>query len=187
MVGGEVPVVTSQDGEATTTYREYGVKLAFTPNVMPDQSIRLQIMPEVSEVDWSKTVSENPAFISRKVDTNIELKSGESFAIAGLLQSNSLRNVRQFPWIANVPILGTLFRSSAYQNNRTELVILVTPYLVNGASKENLDANPLSQGSEPNDAEAFVFGAIEDREQLVRAFKNGFGVSGAYGHILPSP
>jgi pilus assembly protein CpaC len=187
VVGGEVPVVTSQDGEATTAYREYGVKLAFTPNVMPDQSIRLQIMPEVSEVDWSKTVSENPAFISRKVDTNIELKSGESFAIAGLLQSNSLRNVRQFPWIANVPILGTLFRSSAYQNNQTELVILVTPYLVNGASKENLDANPLSQGSEPNDAEAFVFGAIEDREQLVRAFKNGFGVSGAYGHILPSP
>ncbi|WP_430463491.1 type II and III secretion system protein family protein [Tabrizicola sp.] len=196
LVGGEVPVVITESSSVTggptvsdqsTTYREYGVKLAFTPNVMPDQSIRLRIMPEVSEVDWTKTVNGNPAFVSRKVDTNIELKSGESFAIAGLLQSNSLRNVRQFPWIANVPILGTLFRSSAYQNNQTELVILVTPYLVNGASKENLDANPLSQGSEPNDAEAFVFGAIEDREQLVRAFKNGFGVSGAYGHILPSP
>lgn len=185
VVGGEVPITTAtQDGESTT-YREYGVKLAFTPQVMDGRIIRLQIMPEVSEVDWSRRVNENPAFVSRKVDTTIELQSGESFAIAGLLQSDSVRSARQFPWMGNVPILGALFRSSAYQKNQTELVVVVTPHLVNGESPENIDGDPTLQSGDPDDAESFLLGAVEDRDEVKRRFLGGFGVSGPYGHILP--
>lgn len=186
VVGGEVPVVTtSQNGDATTVYREYGVKLGFTPQLLPSRMIRLQITPEVSEVDWTRRVNDNPAFVSRKVDTTIELNSGSSFAIAGLLQRDSVRSARQFPWLGDVPILGALFRSSAYQNNQTELVVIVTPYLVNEASPQNIDGDPTASAGNPSDAEAFLLGAVESNDEMVRRFKAGFGITGAYGHILP--
>lgn len=185
VVGGEVPITTATEDGESTTYREYGVKLAFTPQVLDGRVIRLQIMPEVSEVDWSRRVNDNPAFISRKVDTTIELQSGESFAIAGLLQSDSVRSVRQYPWMGNVPILGALFRSSAYQKNQTELVVVVTPYLVNGDSPENIDGDPTLQAGDPDDAETFLLGAVEDNDEVKSRFLGGFGVTGPYGHILP--
>jgi pilus assembly protein CpaC len=188
VVGGEVPITTTtEDGKSSTTYREYGVKLAFTPQVLPGQSIRLMITPEVSEVDWSRRVNDNPAFVTRRVDTTIELKTGESFAIAGLLQTDSVRSVRQFPWMGNIPILGALFRSSAYQNNQTELVVIVTPYLVNEESAEALQGDPTLQVGLPSDAETFLLGAMESDDEMIRRFKSGFGVSGPYGHILPAP
>lgn len=187
VVGGEVPVVTTdKDGGTTTLYREYGVKLAFTPQVLANQTIRMQISPEVSEVDWTRRVNDNPAFISRKVDTTIELKSGTSFAIAGLLQRDSVRSVRQYPWMGDVPILGALFRSSAYQNNQTELVVVVTPYLVNESSPQNIDSDPTVKGGSPSDLDTFVLGAVDSDKEMVRRFKSGFGVTGAYGHILPT-
>ena len=187
VVGGEVPIVsTDGEGNTTTDYREYGVKLAFSPQVLPSNTIRLNILPEVSEVDWSRRVNDNPAFISRKVETTIELKSGSSFAIAGLLQRDSVNSVRQFPWLGNVPILGALFRSAEYQNNETELVVVVTPYLVNENSVENLRANPTLQSRAPSDAQAFLEGAIENQDEMVRRFRSGFGITGSYGHILPS-
>lgn len=186
VVGGEVPI-TSSDGEGgtSTTYREYGVKLAFTPQVLPDRTIRLTIMPEVSEVDWSRRVNDNPAFVSRKVETTIELKSGTAFAIAGLLQSDSVRSARQYPWLGDVPILGALFRSSAYQKSETELVVIVTPHLVNDASIENIDGDPTLQSQDPSDAAAFLLGAVENKDEMTRRFKSGFGVTGSFGHILP--
>jgi len=188
VVGGEVPISSvDAEGATSTTYREYGVKLAFTPQVLPGRMIRLNIRPEVSEVDWSRRVNDNPAFVSRKVDTTVELTSGTSFAIAGLLQRDSVRSARQFPWLGNVPILGSLFRSSAYQNNQTELVVIVTPYLVNEHSPEAKQGDPTLQGALPSDAEAFLLGAMESDDEMIRRFKSGFGVSGPYGHILPAP
>lgn len=187
VVGGEVPVVTTdKDGGTTTLYREYGVKLAFTPHVLPNQTIRMQISPEVSEVDWTRRVNDNPAFVSRKVDTTIELTSGTSFAIAGLLQRDSVRSLRQYPWVGDVPILGALFRSSAYQNNQTELVVVVTPYLVNGGSPENISGDPTVKSAEPSDVEAFLLGAVDSDKEMVRRFKSGFGVTGPFGHIIPT-
>lgn len=186
VVGGEVPVVTTdEDGKATTDYREYGVKLSFTPKVLSHRMIRLAIEPEVSEVDWTRRVNDNPAFTSRKVSTTIELKSGESFAIAGLLQQDSVRSARQFPWLADVPILGALFRSAAYQKNETELVVVVTPTLVNSASGQNITGDPTVQAGEVSDADMFLLGLMENNDEMTRRFKSGFGVTGAYGHILP--
>jgi pilus assembly protein CpaC len=179
-------VTTDKDGGNTTLYREYGVKLAFTPHVLANQTIRMQISPEVSEVDWSRRVNDNPAFVSRKVDTTIELKSGSSFAIAGLLQRDSVRSVRQYPWMGDIPILGALFRSSAYQNNQTELVVVVTPYLVNDASPQNIDGDPTTKSGAPSDLDTFVLGAVDSDKEMVRRFKSGFGVTGPYGHILPT-
>ena len=187
VVGGEVPVVTTDDeGKSTTDYREYGVKLSFTPRVLPHRVIRLTIEPEVSEVDWTRRVNDNPAFTSRKVNTTIELTSGESFAIAGLLQQDSIRSARQFPWLGDVPILGALFRSSAYQKNETELVVVVTPYLVNDAGAPKLKADPTVQAGDVSDAEMFLLGLMENTDEMTRRFKSGFGVTGAYGHILPT-
>lgn len=186
VVGGEVPITTSDgEGGTSTTYREYGVKLAFTPNLLPDRTIRLTILPEVSEVDWTRRVNDNPAFVSRKVETTIELASGKSFAIAGLLQSDSVRSARQYPWMGDVPILGALFRSTAYQKNETELVVIVTPYLVNDASMENIVGDPTVQSQDPNDAETFLMGNVESKEEMLRRFKSGFGINGTFGHIMP--
>lgn len=188
VVGGEVPVSSvDSEGATSTTYREYGVKLAFTPQVLPGRMIRLNIRPEVSEVDWSRRVNDNPAFVSRKVDTTVELTSGSSFAIAGLLQRDSVRSARQFPWMGNVPILGSLFRSSAYQNNQTELVVIVTPYLVNETSAVAMQGDPTLQVSQPSDAEAFLLGAMKSNDEMIRRFKSGFWVNGPYGHMLPEP
>jgi pilus assembly protein CpaC len=188
VVGGEVPIVTSDsEGETVSDYREYGVKLAFTPQVLPNRMIRLTISPEVSEVDWTRRVNDNPAFVSRKVETTIEINSGASFAIAGLLQRDSIRSARQFPWLGDVPILGALFRSSAYQNNQTELVVVVTPILVDERSASNMRGDPTQQTETPSDAETFLLGTIESNEEMTRRFQTGFGVSGPYGHILPAP
>lgn len=186
VVGGEVPITTADgEGGTSTTYREYGVKLAFTPKVLPDRTIRLTILPEVSEVDWSRRVNDNPAFVSRKVETTIELKSGSSFAIAGLLQSDSVRSARQYPWMGDVPILGALFRSSAYQKSETELVVIVTPVLVNDASLENIEGDPTLQSQDPTEADAFLLGAVESKDEMQRRFKSGFGINGTFGHIMP--
>lgn len=188
VVGGEVPISSvDADGKTATTYRDYGVKLAFTPKVLPGRTIRLNIRPEVSEVDWTRRVNDNPAFVSRKVETTVELTSGSSFAIAGLLQHDSVRSARQFPWLGNVPVLGSLFRSSAYQNNQTELVVIVTPYLVNESSAEAAQGDPTLQATLPSDAEAFLLGATESDDEMIRRFKSGFGISGPYGHLLPDP
>jgi pilus assembly protein CpaC len=186
VVGGEVPITTADgEGGTSTTYREYGVKLAFTPKVLPDRTIRLTILPEVSEVDWSRRVNDNPAFVSRKVETTIELNSGSSFAIAGLLQSDSVRSARQYPWMGDVPILGALFRSSAYQKSETELVVIVTPVLVNDASLENIEGDPTLQSQDPTEADAFLLGAVESKDEMQRRFKSGFGINGTFGHIMP--
>lgn len=188
VVGGEVPILsTDADGATNTDYREYGVKLSFTPQVLPNRTIRLSIQPEVSEVDWTRRVNDNPAFVSRKVETTIELTSGSSFAIAGLLQRDSVRSARQFPWLGDVPILGALFRSSAYQNNQTELVVVVTPTLVGEGSPQNMRGDPTLQADAPSDAEAFILGSVEKSDEMVRRFQSGFGITGAYGHILPNP
>ena len=186
VVGGEVPVVTSDaEGRQNTVYRDYGVQLSFTPTVLPGRRVRLDIVPEVSDVDTTRGSATSPAFITRRVETTVELESGASFAIAGLLQSDSMRATRQFPWLADVPILGALFRSADYQNNQTELVVIVTPHLINDSSEKNIIADPTRRSRVATDAETFLLGAMESTDEMKRRFISGFGVTGPYGHILP--
>jgi pilus assembly protein CpaC len=135
LAGGEFPIPVSQtNGAISVEFKQFGVKLDFTPTVMNDHRISLKVRPEVSQIDTSVSVTTGgitvPGLSVRRADTTVELGSGQSFAIGGLLQSNTTDIISQIPGVGSIPILGKLFSSSNYQNNKTELVIMVTPYLV---------------------------------------------------------
>jgi pilus assembly protein CpaC len=135
LAGGEFPIPVSQtNGAISVEFKQFGVKLDFTPTVLSDRRISLKVRPEVSQIDTSVSVTTGgitvPGLSVRRADTTVELGSGQSFAIGGLLQSNTTDIISQIPGMGSIPILGKLFSSTNYQNNKTELVIMVTPYLV---------------------------------------------------------
>jgi len=140
LAGGEFPIPVSQAlGAVTIEYKEYGVGLAFTPIVLADGRISMRVRPEVSELSDDGAVELNgftvPALTTRRAETTVELGSGQSFMIAGLLRNTSGNNVNKAPFLGDLPIIGALFRSTKFQHEETELVIVVTPYLsrpVNG-------------------------------------------------------
>ncbi|MGG7646071.1 type II and III secretion system protein family protein [Rhodovulum sp. YNF3179] len=187
--GGEVPIdesTTDENGNVATStgYRDYGVTLNFLPTVLDDGLIRLRVRPEVSDVDTSLSVNGNPAFISRKADTTVSLRDGQSFAIAGLLDTSNERNVAQLPWLGQLPVLGTLFRSTEFQKQETDLVILVTPRLVRPAAPDEPLVSPLDGTRSSNDVELFLLGMLEVDRDMIRAFELGEGVVGPYGHLI---
>lgn len=140
LAGGKIfiPVASTVVGQAPTLVeREFGVGLKFTPTVLEDGLINLKVTPEVSELSQSGTEviagggrSVLPSFTTRRVSTTVQLRDGQSFAIAGLIKNNVTETVRRFPILGNIPILGVLFRSSEFQNDKTELLFVVTPRLV---------------------------------------------------------
>jgi len=192
VVGGEVPIETAdREGtegglvfESSTTYREFGVRLNFLPTVLDNDLIRLEIEPEVSDIDPSINVNGNPGFITRKAETTVSLRSGQSFAIAGLLQANNARSVDQVPWLGNVPVLGTLFKSTGFQKRETDLVILVTPRLVRPTKPGEPLVTPLDSTRSSNDLELFLMGLLEVDKPMLRKFREGEGIVGPYGHMI---
>ena len=133
LAGGEFPIKVPQaQGVTTTEYKPYGVALKFTPFVLSQNRIRIQVQPEVSQIDTSSsgTGSDAPSITTRRASTTVELAPGESFMIAGLMSDNIASQVDQLPGAGEIPVLGALFRSTAFKRNETELVISVTPYLV---------------------------------------------------------
>jgi pilus assembly protein CpaC len=142
--GGEFPIPIPQAlGTVSVEYKQYGVSVAFTPTVMSSNHISIKIRPEVSELDTTTNVALNgvqiPAITARRAETTVELASGQSFAIAGLIQNNSNNNIQKMPWLGDVPVLGALFRSNQFQRNESELVIVVTPYIVQPARPQALN------------------------------------------------
>ena len=186
--GGEVPITRAVIGNGTTateiTYRPYGVRLAFTPIVLDNGLVNLTVEPEVSEIDRSVTVNGNPGFISRKAYATVELRDGQSFAMAGLLQSVNASDVQQLPWLGQVPVLGALFRSTSFQKRESDLVIVVTPRIVRPSSPDEKLASPLDQTRPGNDVEMFLLGMLEVDKKMLATFRNGEGVIGPYGHII---
>ncbi|MEN8718750.1 MAG: type II and III secretion system protein family protein [Oceanococcaceae bacterium] len=143
LAGGEFPVPISQGGTSgaiTIEYKEFGVRLSLTPTVLSADRISLRVAPEVSELDFSAGVSIGgtsvPALAVRRTDTVIELGDGESFVISGLVSRNMMANVDKVPFIGDVPILGAFFRSSRYDREERELVMVVTPHLVSAIPKD---------------------------------------------------
>lgn len=189
LAGGEVPIPVATDEDTVTVeFKEYGVKLNFTPIVLEDSRINLRLNPEVSDVDPTVTIKtsdvEIPAFTTRKASTVVELRDGQSFAIAGLLQSHNRKLQSQLPWLGQLPVLGALFRSSSYIKNETDLVIIVTPRLVRPAAPGEQLATPLDKTRPANDPEYFLLGELEVTKDMVRAYEQGNGVVGPYGHML---
>ena len=142
LAGGEFPIPVSQgagSGTAVTIeYKQYGVGLAFTPVVLEDGRISMRVRPEVSELSSEGSVTLNgyvvPALTTRRAETTVELGSGQSFMIAGLLRNNNTNNIDKAPFLGDLPVLGALFRSTSFRRQETELVIIVTPYLVRPVS-----------------------------------------------------
>ncbi|AMK23922.1 MULTISPECIES: type II and III secretion system protein family protein [unclassified Sphingobium] len=130
LAGGEYPYTVSNGTQGNSIeFKQYGVQLAFTPTVLADGRISLRVRPTVSSLDFSVD-SSVPALKSRTAETTVELGSGQAFMIAGLLNNDTANNINKVPGIGNLPILGSLFKSRSFQRHETELVIVVTPYLV---------------------------------------------------------
>jgi pilus assembly protein CpaC len=161
LAGGEFPIPVSQtNGAISIEFKQFGVKLDFTPTVLSEHRISLKVRPEVSQIDTSVSVTTGgvtvPGLSVRRADTTVELTSGQSFAIGGLLQSNVTDIISQVPGIGSLPILGKLFTSTNYQNNKTELVIIVTPYLVEPADPGKL-RSPLESLISPSSDVEYSF------------------------------
>jgi len=166
LAGGEIPVIAPQagtlSGAFSVTYKPYGISLSFTPTIVGDR-INLKVAPEVSQVSTVGALSVPltptstvtvPAVQTRRASTTVELGSGQSFAIAGLLMRQSQDDIRKMPWLGDVPVLGTLFKSDAYQRQETELVIIITPYFVEPTSGRL--QTPMSGRVPPTDTDRLV-------------------------------
>lgn len=161
LAGGEFPFpVQANFDKITIEFKKFGVGLAFTPTVLGDGLINLKIEPEVSELDPNSSITVNgteiPGLVVRRAQTTLELRDGQSFALAGLLQTTNFTKQNQLPWIGQVPVLGALFSSNAFQKKETDLVIIVTPKLVKPARPGDRLATPHDGRVPANDLEFFV-------------------------------
>ena len=169
LAGGEFPIPVAQSGGAgsgntatiTIEFKPFGVGLAFTPTVLGDKTINLLVKQEVSSIDPSASVTVSglsvPGLQTRRADTTIELRDGESFAIAGLLRDETTTSVQQLPLLGSLPVLGSLFRSSQYQKGQTELLIVVTPHLVQPIRPDQVRL-PTDRIPAPNPADVLLNG-----------------------------
>jgi pilus assembly protein CpaC len=179
LAGGEFPVPTAQSGGVvasgagsgnavstaiTVTWKPFGVSLAFTPTVLADGVINLVVQPEVSSIDASASIVVNgltiPGVQTRRAKTVVEIRDGESFALAGLLRKDFNDTVRQIPFLGSIPIIGSLFRSTGFQNDQTELVIVVTPHLVRPVPA-NAFKLPTDRAAPPNEADLLINGRTD--------------------------
>ena len=163
--GGEFPFPIPQAfGVVTIQYKKFGVGLAFTPTVLTNNRISMAVSPEVSELDFSNALQLEgftvPTIATRRATTVVELADGQSFAIAGLLKDNVREAVKKFPVLGDIPVLGTLFRSSRYVKNQTELVIIVTPHFVKPLDMVQ-QTLPTDTFTEPNDWEFYLTGRTD--------------------------
>ncbi len=164
LAGGEFPIPISQGlGATAIEYRKYGVSLTYTPTVLYNGRISIRVRPEVSELSSQGSVTLNgfqiPALTIRRAETTIELGSGQSFMIAGLMSNYSQNNIEKTPGAGDLPILGSLFRSTNYKRGETELVIVVTPYLVSPVNDGDI-VLPTDGYSAPNELQR-LFGNME--------------------------
>ena len=160
LAGGEFPIIipSGSIGQTTVEFKQYGVSLAFTPVVLADGRISMRVRPEVSELSNTGAVeisgTNSPGITTRRTETSVELGSGQSFAISGLLTNNNSDTINQLPGLGDLPVLGRLFRSTQFQHNETELVIIVTPYLVRPVSGRI--ASPTDGLTLPHDSDIYA-------------------------------
>ena len=193
LAGGEYPVPSVQVGDRISVeFKPFGVELSFIPRVVDKDLINLELKAAVSAIDPTNSLIlgngvEISAFTRRETSSTVEMRDGESFAIAGLLTDDFTDNSSQLPWIGDVPVLGALFRSAAYQRNQTELVIIVTAHLVSPTRGEAL-ALPTDRIKPPTENDLFLFGRTSDGTRTPKkgaageVAKQDFG--GSYGYVL---
>jgi len=188
LAGGQFPVPVPQGlGTVAIEYKSFGVGLTFTPTVLSENRINIDVMPEVSELDFSTAIQFQgffvPGLTMRKASTRVELADGQSFAIAGLLKESIRSHATKFPLLGDIPVLGALFRSEAFQKQETELVIIVTPHLVKplDLAKQTV---PTDYYIEPGDAEFYLLGLLEGTQKQQPPNTRG-ELDGEFGHAMP--
>ncbi len=164
LAGGEYPVpVAQEDGTITVEFKPFGVELNFVPRVVDGDLINLEMMAAVSSLDPSNGIELNAfridGFQRRETSTTVELRDGESFAVAGLLQDDFRDTAGQVPWLGDIPVLGALFRSADFRRAQSELVIIVTAHLVTPTRGEAL-ALPTDRVRPPSEKDLFLFGRV---------------------------
>lgn len=196
--GGEFPFPIPQAfGVVTIQYKKFGVGLAFTPTVLTNNRISMAVSPEVSELDFTNALQIQgflvPSITTRRATTVVDLADGQSFAIAGLLRDNMREQIQKFPFLGDIPVLGTLFRSSRFQKNQTELVIIVTPHFVKPIDMAE-QALPTDTFIEPNDWEFYLMGWTDGLGYASKATSSKDGrlaeatvsrrLDGSFGHMV---
>ncbi len=196
LAGGEYPVPVAQSQSSNTItveYKPFGIELNFIPRVVDKDIINLELKAAVSAIDESNGIAVNgfeiDAFTRRETTTTVELRDGDSFAIAGLLQDDFIDNNSQLPWLGDVPVLGALFRSANYQRSQTELVIIITAHLVQPTRGEAL-ALPTDRVRPPSEKDLFLYGRTVAGTRVTQPTKGAAGevakqdFSGSYGYVL---
>ncbi|WP_170473646.1 type II and III secretion system protein family protein [Ruegeria arenilitoris] len=191
LAGGEVPIpVPQDDGVVAIEYKSFGVEIDFVPRVVDGDLINLEMATSVSSIDPNTNFTINgdtvPSFVVRQTSTTVELRDGESFAIAGLIQDDFTDLNNQIPWLGDVPVLGALFRSAEYQRDQSELVIIITAHLVSPTRGEAL-ALPTDRVKPPSEFDLFINGKIAHTERAgngaaSEVARQDFGNS--YGYVL---
>jgi len=187
LAGGEYPIPVVEDGNVSIEYKPFGVELTFTPRVLDDNVINLEMEAAVSSLDGANTVSVSGtvvnAFRRRATQTTVELRDGESFAIAGLLEDDFRSGSTAVPWLSELPVLGALFRSVDYQRSQTELVIIITAHLVTPTRGEALML-PTDRVRPPSERELFLNGRLSARGggAVGEVARQDFG--GSYGYVM---
>jgi pilus assembly protein CpaC len=198
LAGGEFPVPVPQAfGVVTIQWKKFGVSLNFQPTVLGPNRISMTVSPEVSELDFASGVNiqsfQIPALTTRRASTVIELADGQSFAIAGLLKDNVREIINRFPVLGDIPVLGALFRSSSFQKNETELIIIATPHLVKPIDVASQPL-PTSAYLESSDTEFYLMGKLAEPKpdahgsrRSSRQDRPGMpaGMEGDFGYITP--
>jgi pilus assembly protein CpaC len=164
LAGGEFPYVVASGSDRNVTqtveFKQFGVALNFTPVLLSNNRIRLRVNPEVSELADTNVNSNGfavPSLTTRKVETTVELGDGESFSVAGLFQNSMADQTSQLPWLGELPVLGPLFRSKSFKNNDSELLIIVTPFIVEPVSDPSLLKTPLDSVRVPTDKDRMLY------------------------------
>jgi pilus assembly protein CpaC len=193
LAGGEIPVpVPSGLGTTSIEWKEFGVGLKFTPSIVSGDNISLQVNPEVSDLDYTRAVQIQgytiPAIHTRRTSTTVELKNGQSFAVAGLLKEEARDAMDKYPVLGDIPVLGNLFKSSSYQKDQSELVIIITAHLVKPLDKKSM-ALPTDTAHEPDDLEFFL--GIKRQPPAapgapaMAMSRTGAELDGDFGHAVP--
>ncbi|SEM49738.1 pilus assembly protein CpaC [Sphingomonas gellani] len=165
LAGGEIPIPMAGGlGTVSVEYKQYGVSLAYTPTVLSDGRISMRIRPEVSQLDFANAVTiagtRVPGTLNRRTETTVELGSGQSMMISGLLSNSHNNNYEKTPGLGDLPILGALMRSNQFQRNETELVIVITPYLVKPVNNASEIALPTDGEHAPTDLGRVLMGQL---------------------------
>ena len=173
LAGGEYPYSTVSDNGTNIEFKNYGIGLNFTPTVLDGNRISLTVGTEVSELDFAQSDTV-PSLRTRRAETTVDLASGQSFAIAGLMENSSSQNASRVPALGTMPVLGALFRSQAFKRGQSELVIIVTPVIVKPTTGNRI-ATPVDNFIPPNDFERIVLGRVQGNARVVDQVQNSLG------------